>query len=126
MIECHLLQNTSESQRHLAFIQEWEWQKRSPSTLSPPSKDEVHLTNENPAVDHVTEQALSCIFPRSQSHNVPHPGEEPCTTLNSSTNVPLMEPLDVASSREELATLVAEKQRMEAQHKWLQRHLGEV
>ena len=39
---------------------------------------------------------------------------------------PIMEPLDVASSREELATLVADKQRMEAQHKRLQRHLGEI
>ena len=127
VIECHLLQNTLESQRHLAFIQEWERQKRSPSTPSPPSKDEVHPTNENPAMDHMTEQAVSCILPHSQSHNIlPDPGEEPCATLNSSTNVPLMEPLDVASSREELATLVAEKQRMEAQHKRLQRHLGEV
>ena len=39
---------------------------------------------------------------------------------------PIMEPLDVASSREELATLVADKQRMEAQHKRLQRHLREI
>ena len=37
-----------------------------------------------------------------------------------------MEPLDVASSREELATLVADKQRMEAQHKRLQRRLREI
>ena len=39
---------------------------------------------------------------------------------------PIMEPLDVVSSREELAMLVADKQRMEAQHKRLQRHLKET
>lgn len=129
MIECHLLQNALESQRHLTSIHEWEQQqKKSPSTPSSPSGDEVQPTNENPAVDHVTEQAVPCILPHGQSHDVPpDPREGPCVTLNPSTNVPPpMEPLDVASSREELATLVADKQRMEAQHKRLQRRLREI
>ncbi len=40
--------------------------------------------------------------------------------------VPPLEPFDVSSAREELATLVADKQRMEAQHKRLQRRLKAV
>ena len=93
MIECSLLQNTLESQRHVACIHDWEQQKRSPSTSS----------------------------------SLPCQSEGPCTSPDSGADMsPIMEPLDVASSREELAMLVADKQRMEAQHKRLQRHLKET
>ena len=93
-IECHLLQNALESQRHVACIHDWEQLKPSP--------------------------AASSSSPPCQS-------EEPSTSPDSGAVMsPIMEPLDVVSSREELATLVADKQRMEAQHKRLQRHLRET
>ena len=93
MIECNLLQNTLESQRHVACIHDWEQQKRSLSTSS----------------------------------SLPCQSEEPCTSPDSGADMsPIMEPLDVASSREELAMLVADKQMMEAQDKRLQRHLKET
>ena len=54
---------------------------------------------------------------------------EPCVSPDSGTelsSLPPMESYDVSSAREELATLVADKQRMEAQHKRVERRLKET
>ena len=141
-LECHLLQNGLESRRHRACIQEWTEHKRL--SLSSPTHSlaghqsthmEVDLTNEAAAVDHVTSQAshdTHVTLPAVTSDKISTLGlcaRELCVSPDSGTelsSLPPTESYDVSSAREELATLVADKQRMEAQHKRVERKLKET
>ena len=135
-LECHLLQNGLESRRHRACIQEWTEHKRL-SLSSPAHSLEGHrsshsLTSEAAAVHHVTGHDTHVTHPAATSDEgnpLVLGAREPCVSPDSGTelsSLPPMESYDVSSAREELATLVADKQRMEAQHKRVERKLKET
>ena len=154
-LECHLVQNVIDSQKHLACIRQWE---KRPFSLPPlglhnvtsqlesheshvatPEADET-LCNTT-LEDESHDRNVTATSELNDSYPAPleaHPGaNQPPLRLHvhgttspdsgaESSGVPPLEPLDISSMREELATLVADKQRMEAQHKRLQRRLKEV
>ena len=170
-IECHLLQNALERQRHLACIREWQHKRPSISLSTPVGRltdhegscdghvtkslaivtEEVdHCDTQSLAIEteaeescdtHVTEQIDPCDSCMTQPTNVITEQQErscdghvtdhmsiTCLSPDSGaevSSVPTMEPFDVSLAREEVATLVADKQRMEAQHKRLERRLKE-
>ena len=109
-VECALLQNALECQKRICAIKEHDVKKAMPShtantTLSPtttatPSDHTISCD------DHVTLSEL-CISPDSVAELLGVP----------------FEPLDISSSREELSTLAADKQRLEAHQRRLHRKL---
>lgn len=122
-VECQLLHNALEYQRHTACIQDWQRKRES---LDPSTKQRQDLTS--PVSHDGHELQLPLIKPHPQLTT----GEPQSFSPDSGTDVGsgggnhdniVMELEEVSISREEVATLVAEKQRLEARHKRLQRQL---
>ena len=160
-VECQLLQNALEYQKHSACIQEWQRKRASTDSIT---KDSQDLLSPIASYDsHVIQQPL----PPVTSHDS-HMTQEDSTTVSSTNKLSIMtrpqqlvtmaadelhsispdsgtdigpsrnrgdnsgnhddvvmEPEKVSTAREEVATLVAEKQRLEALHRRLDRLLVE-
>lgn len=140
-IECQLLQNALEYQRHITCIREWQRKRES---LDIPTKTSQDLAPSASHDSHVTHDTRSPITLSPKDHELqlpltkPHPqqitGVPHSISPDSGTDIGVagnhdniaMEPDEVSTSREEVATLVAEKQRLEARHKRLQRQLHDA
>ena len=148
-LEYKLLQNAMECQKHLGRINEWE-QKRSSlevtGTLAPIPQGSSILELTIPRSAEPITEGLgddACIIATEPHLNDASLQEEPTLSLGveqqpSSVHMSIspdsgtaelsasqVEPFMVSSSREELSTLVADKQRMEAQHRRLERKVKE-
>ena len=133
-VECQLLQNALDYQRHVTCIQDWQRKRDSLGTAAKSSQDLVSHDR------HVTHDANSPTTLSAKDHELqlllgkPHPHLTTSISPDSGTDVGVAgnddnlvtEPEEVSASREEVATLVAEKQRLEARHKRLQRQLQDA
>ena len=116
-VECALLQNALECQKHICAIKDWELKRNSLGSISihkisvqSPIATAGHMTS---CDDHTVLSEL-CISPDSVS--------ELLGISLEPMGVPL-EPMEVSSYREELATLAADKQRLETNQRRLQQKL---
>lgn len=149
-LEYKLLQNATECQKHLGRIREWE-QKRSSintTTTLTPIPQEITTTDHTRPTDTVIETESITDENIHVADTDQHPNdfcnhEEPAmlpgveqqtsgilTSISPDSGTAEMsgshvEPYNVVCSREEVSTLVADKQRMEAQHRRLERKLQE-
>ena len=134
-VECQLLQNALDYQRHITCIQDWQRKRESLGTAAKTSQDLASsLSHDN----HVIHDACSATTLSPKDHELqlllakPHPhhsiSPDSGTDIGVAGNLDdlVMEPEEVSTSREEVATLVAEKQRLEARHKRLQRQLEDA
>ena len=141
-MECQLLHNALEYQRHRACILDWQRKRDSIDVtatgrqgLLPSASHDSHVTNE------ASTSQTGLQLPLVQPHPQPHPqlamlatGEHHSISPDSGTDIGIsgnhdntvLEPEEVSVAREEVATLVSDKQRLEARHKRLERQLKET
>ena len=137
-IECQLLHNALEYQRHRACILDWQRKRDAIDTdrlgLLPSGSHDSHMTNEASTTDSGLHLPLIKPHPHhsispDSGTDVGGPGnhDDTVTAIASGNHSNMvMEPEEVSSAREEVATLVADKQRLEARHKRLERQLKEI
>lgn len=125
-VECALLQNALECQKHICAIKDWELKRNSLGSISIHKISTNSVQSPIATAGHMTscDQATSC-----DDHTVL---SELCISPDSVSEllgislepmgVPL-EPMEVSSYREELATLAADKQRLETNQRRLQQKL---
>lgn len=139
-VECQLLHIALEYQRNMDLIQGWQRKRDSIDTLhreslevNPSTSHDSHMTREESTmVLSTNELPLPLSHPQlselssGHHHSIsPDSGTDIGISVGNHGNI-VMEPEEVSTSREEVATLVAEKHRLEARHKRLQRQLQEA
>ena len=125
----------------MTYIQDWQRKRESLGIATKPSQDLALSVSHD---SHVTHDVCSTTTLSPKEHELqlllakPHPhlttGDPHCISPDSGTDIGMVgnhdnivtEPEEVTSPREEVATLVAEKQRLEARHKRLQRQLQDA
>ena len=130
-----------EYQRHTSLIHDWQKKRDSieitrklSQELAPSVSHDSHMTNEGSTTDLSTnELKLPQVKPHPQlsalSSDEPHsisPDSGTDIDIRSNHGNIVMEPEEVSTAREEVATLVAEKHRLEARHKRMQIQLQEA
>ena len=127
-VECALLQNALECQKCISALKEWNMKKStSLASLSMHNNSMQSPTTTATTADHMMSPDHV-----SSDHLMSFDDHELCTSpdiVAELLGVPLepmgvpLQPMDLSSCREELATLAADKQRLEPQQKRLQKKL---